>query len=101
MLLHPVADNDKANSISKINVHSASVTSVIVSPDYKHIFSASSDGSLFIFKICEERINPNQPLAPGDEPLPDPPIQMDPELCQIVLVKRDDMEGWLKRQQKL
>lgn len=29
--------------------------------------------------------------------MPDPPNQMDPELCQIVLVKRDDMEGWLVR----
>ena len=31
----------------------------------------------------------------------DPPKLMDPELCDIVLVKRDDMESWLSRQAKL
>ena len=44
------------------------------------------------------------PTAPGEEStivIVDPPRLMDPELCDIVLVKRDDMESWLSRQQKL
>ena len=40
-------------------------------------------------------------MLPGDEPLPEPPLIMDPELANIVLVKRDDMESWLVRQLKL
>jgi len=27
----------------------------------------------------------------------EPPKLMDPEMCDIVLVKRDDMENWLSR----
>jgi len=97
LLLHPYLEG----GISKYNVHSGPVTSLVVSPDFRYLFSASEDGSLFIFKISEERINPNLPILPGDEPLPEPPLQMDPELCNIVLVKRDDMESWLVRQHKL
>lgn len=93
LLSHPYAEG----GIAKLNVHSAAVTQVLVSPDFRHLFSASADGSLFIFRICEERINPQAALLPGDEPAGEPPAQMDPELCQIVLVRSDDMEQWLAR----
>jgi len=51
-------------------------------------------------KISDEKINPQMPTAPGEEStivIVDPPKLMDPELCDIVLVKRDEMENWLSR----
>lgn len=49
------------------------------------LFSASADGSVFLFNISEERINPEIPLA-TEEIQSEPPRIMDNELSQIVLV---------------
>jgi len=96
LLLYPYVDG----GIAKYNVHHGAVTCLVATPDNKFLFSASDDGSLFILKVSDEKINPQMPTAPGEEStivIVDPPRLMDPELCDIVLVKRDDMESWLSR----
>lgn len=96
LLLQPYIDG----GIAKYNVHLGAVTCLVATPDNKFVFSASEDGSLFIFKVSDERINPDMHIAHGEDSaivIVDPPKLMDPELCDIVLVKRDDMESWLSR----
>jgi len=51
-LLHPFLEG----GITKYVLHSGAVTSLAATHDCKTLFSASSDGSLFIFKISEEKI---------------------------------------------
>ena len=53
MLLYPFAEG----GITKYNAHSGAVTCLISSADNKYVFSASEDGSLFIFKVSDERVN--------------------------------------------
>jgi hypothetical protein len=60
------------------------------------LFSASADGSVFLFNISEERINPEIPLA-AEEIQSEPPRIMDNELSQIVLVSQQEMEQWLRK----
>ena len=60
------------------------------------LFSASADGSAFLFNISEERINPEIPLA-TEEIQSEPPRIMDNELSQIVLVSQQEMEQWLRK----
>ena len=63
LLLHPFLDG----GISNYNVHSGSVSCMAVTPDFRYLFSASEDGSLFIFRITEERINLDVELLTPDE----------------------------------
>lgn len=51
------------------------------------LFSASSDGSVFLFSVSEERINLDQQITLEEkEVVADPPKIMDPDLSLIVLV---------------
>ena len=54
LLLHPYLDG----GISKFIVHQGPVSALAATPDFKMLFSASADGSVFLFTISEERINP-------------------------------------------
>jgi len=67
------------------------VTALTATPDFKMLFSASADGSIFLFNISEERINPDIPLM-TEEVQSEPPKIMDNELSQIVLVSQKEME---------
>jgi len=60
-------------------VHQDAVTALATTPDFKMLFSASSDGSIFMFSISEERINPSIPLS-AEEVQSELPRVMDPEL---------------------
>jgi hypothetical protein len=52
------------------------------------LFSASSDGSVFIFRISEEKVSESQTTAPAiEDQANDMPHLMDPELINIVLVR--------------
>jgi hypothetical protein len=55
------------------------------------LFSASADGSIFLFNISEERINTDIPLSNEEGPSETARI-MDPDLSQIVLVSQVEME---------
>lgn len=46
--------NDRV--LDQISVHTGEVTKVIVSPDNRYVFSAGSDGTLFIFQVSEQSI---------------------------------------------
>ena len=87
LLLHPFLDG----GISKFIVHQGAVTALTATPDYKMLFSASSDGSIFMFSISEERINPSIPLH-AEEVQSELPRVTDAELSQIVLVSQQEME---------
>jgi hypothetical protein len=57
-------------------------------PDFKMLFSASSDGSVFIFRISEEKVSESQTTAPAiEDQANDMPHLMDPDLINIVLVR--------------
>lgn len=96
MLLHPFLEG----GISKFTVHQGAVTALAATPDFKMLFSASSDGSIFLFNISEERINPDIPLQ-QEEVQSEPARIMDQELSAIVLVSQQEMEQWLLKQNKL
>jgi hypothetical protein len=72
------------------------VTALCATPDFKMLFSASSDGSVFLYTISEERINPDIPLT-TEEVQSEAPKIMDNELSQIVLVSQQEMEQWLNK----
>jgi hypothetical protein len=76
------------------------VTQLCSTPDFKMLFSASSDGSVFIFTVSEERINLEVSVL-TDEVQSEAPKIMDPELSQIVLVSATEMELWQQKQNKL
>lgn len=76
------------------------MTALAHTPDFKTLFSASADGTVFQFQLSEERINPEVPVLQEDC-LPEQPRVTDPELDQIVLVSQNEMEQWLHKQAKL
>jgi WD40 repeat protein len=39
--------------LDQVSVHGGEVTKIIVSPDNRFVFSAGSDGTLFIFQVSE------------------------------------------------
>jgi len=68
------------------------------------LFSASSDGSLFIFRISEEKVTNQNEIATtiaAEDQTSDITRLMDPELINIVLVRQREMEEWLEKQTKL
>ena len=46
--------NLNGKSVEQVNVHNGTVTKIITSPDFRYLFSTSSDGSIFIFQILEQ-----------------------------------------------
>jgi hypothetical protein len=66
------------------------------------LFSASSDGSVFIFRISEDKVNETQVSVPAiEDQANDMPHLMDPDLINIVLVRQKEMDEWLLKQTKL
>ena len=53
ILTYPVLEG----GITKYQLHSDSVTALTATPDFKMLFSASSDGSVFVFRISEETVS--------------------------------------------
>jgi len=85
------------------------VNKIVISPDSKHLFSIGSDGSLFIFAIQEQPITFDKfgqlvSLPTVEEArLTDEPQSsvVDQALADIVLVKKQEMEEWRVKQEKL
>lgn len=55
------------------------MTALATTPDFKMLFSASSDGTIFLFNISEEEISSGESTQAYESSL-EPPKIMDPEL---------------------
>lgn len=116
MLLHPLLDK----GISRFLSHKGAVTRIISTQDSRFLFSAGEDGCLFVYQIEEEKnLEPGETLTEKqlramaieqankvfkfDESEGNPELKniMSPELANIVLVKKAEMEEWLEKQKKL
>lgn len=79
-----------------------------MSPDNRLLFTAGEDGALFIFSINEQLFNVKdgslkqsiifESEAQGDKKAAKDPRQkiVDPDLADIVFVKKDQMDEWLE-----
>ena len=115
VLLQPYIES----GISKILTHKGAVTRVMTTLDSKVLFSAGEDGTLFIYHISEEKVptqaelNSMEPIARSlaNQTFKTTVVEvdagelskqiMDPDLANIVLVKQDEMEEWLVKQDLL
>lgn len=90
--------------LDNINAHAGKVTKIIVSPDYRYVFSTGSDGTLFIFKLeeySETGIKTTSLGLDDDKPEDNQSSIVDEALADIVLVRRTEMEEWHAKQMKL
>lgn len=107
--------------LDQISAHQGEVTKIIISPDNRFLFSAGSDGTLFIYQIGEQNmILENMMMSAGgvknnqlmqqmlddnmssQQQLDDMVNSIvDEALADIVLVKKDEMEKWQRKQDKL
>lgn len=99
--------------IEQISVHQGAVNYLTLSPDHRLMFSAGQDGSIFIFRITEQIWNKKDgSLKPASMQIEDQPMDnkgnkdyrlkiVDPELADIVLVKKNEMTEWQVRQKQL
>lgn len=99
--------------IKQIGTHFGPVSQMAVSPDNLYLFTAGLDGSLFIFNIQEQAMSIKDPRVfkrltttedaanQGDKKGgsgKDTKLKIvDPELAEIVLVKRNEMVEWQQR----
>ncbi len=100
--------------LDQITAHAGEVTKIMLSPDNRYLFSAGSDGTLFIFSVTEAPImfDKNGMLLNsfGDDldktALLDDlgaaattggPQVVDEALADIVLVRKQEMEEWRRK----
>lgn len=107
--MHPFKDE----GVNKQLIHRGAVTRLAQTLDQNILFSAGEDGSLFVFKISEEKIKDEREQVEDFQQVTANIEQeeserealtfkvMDKELANIVLVKKHEMEKWLARQEKL
>ena len=103
--------------LDQITAHAGEVTKIMLSPDNRYLFSAGSDGTLFIFSVSEAPImfDKNGVLLnsfgdDSDKALLDDlgagatsggPHVVDEALADIVLVRKQEMEEWRRKQEQL
>ena len=81
-----------------MNVHAGVVTKVIASPDYRYLFTTGADGSIFIFSLSEQQVVNGVIKQIDDEKAEDHgSLFVDDALADIVLVKKQEMEEWLRK----
>ena len=86
--------------------HYGEVSQVIISPDGRHVFTTGADGTIFVFAITEY-LNEHEPIeqnAAEEEKIQTESFSkmiVDNQLADIVLVKKQDMEEWRKKQEQL
>ena len=115
-VLHPHIDEGN----TQILTHQGAVNRVMTTLDSKVFFSAGEDGALFIYHISEEKV-PSEAEKQSLEYQRQLQLDrttfkatvvesetgernkeiMDPELANIVLVKQDEMEEWMIKQDML
>ena len=78
---------------------------MVISPDNRTLFTAGTDGCIFIYHITEQMLNPRdwtfKPVAHAedvnDKKLKNADLRLkvvDDELAEIVLVKKNEMDEW-------
>jgi len=79
---------------------------MVLTPDNRTLFTAGIDGSIFIYQISEQMLNPRdgtfKPVAHSEETQNDKKEKnkdarlkvVDDELADIVLVKKNEMDEW-------
>lgn len=79
---------------------------MVITPDNRTLFTAGIDGSIFIYQISEQMLNPRdgtfKPVAHSEETQNDKKEKnkdarlkvVDDELADIVLVKKNEMDEW-------
>jgi hypothetical protein len=79
---------------------------MVITPDNRTLFTAGIDGSIFIYQITEQMLNPRdgtfKPVAHSEETQNDKKEKnkdarlkvVDDELADIVLVKKNEMDEW-------
>tara|TARA_B110000285_G_C15132029_1_gene624285 strand:- start:2036 stop:2317 length:282 start_codon:yes stop_codon:yes gene_type:complete len=93
--------------VENIISHFGPITHMVITPDNRTLFTAGVDGSIFIYSISEQMLNPRdwsfKPVAHSEENTQndkkeknkDPRLKVvDDELAEIVLVKKDEMDEW-------
>ena len=108
------------HGVSRFLSHKGTVNKLLSTHDSRFLFSAGEDGTLFMYHIEEEKnleageiltekqirgmaIEQSNRIYKLDENEgnPDQKSIMSPELANIVLVKKAEMEDWLSKQRQL
>ena len=92
-------------NFDQFSAHYGEVTQICISPNGEQVITAGHDGSIFIFSITEYE-NEFEPLKQGSEEEKDDKTQyksmiVAEELSDIVLIERQEMEEWTKKQEQL
>lgn len=108
--------------VEQTNAHHGMVTSMCLSPDGTRLFTAGQDGALFVFRLAEQLLNCKDRSLKALAGLDDPSMSssaagadkknqggkaasklkiVEPELADIVLVKRNEMAEWQQRYKQL
>ena len=76
-----------------------------VSPDARFVFTAGVDGTVFIYGVTEYEtegeVFKDEEERAGNTQLYNRDMIVDEELAKIVLIRRDEMEEWTKKQEQL
>lgn len=77
-----------------------------MSPDAKFVFTGGSDGSVFIYSVTEfsSETEIYKPSASEEKKLESKEYRnliVDEQLADVVLIKRQEMEDWTKKQEQL
>lgn len=83
--------------------HFGEVAQIMVSPDSRFVFSAGDDGNIFIYSVTEFQ-NETEVFKVDDQKKAETQYKdmiVDEGLADIVLIARDEMENWTKRQEAL
>lgn len=113
--IYSINDFNQDKIIKQIGCHFGPVSQMAVSPDNQYLFTAGLDGSLFIYNIGEQLMSLKDPkvfkrviqtdesaAANDKKSQKDGKVKIvDPELADIVLVKRNEMVEWQQRQKQL
>jgi len=79
---------------------------MVITPDNRTLFTAGTDGSIFIYQITEQMFNPRdgtfKPVAHSEDTANDKKEKnkdarlkvVDDDLADIVLVKKNEMDEW-------
>lgn len=90
----------------EFNVHYGDVSQITVSPDSKFVFSAGTDGSIFIYSVTEylNELEIYKPSAEDDKIVKENEFKnfiVDEELADVAMIKRQETEEWTKKQEQL
>lgn len=97
--------------LDQLTAHAGEVTKILLSPDNRYLFSAGTDGTLFIFQLTDTPIQfdkngmllsiPLNESDPSDEfgagATTGGPLVVDEALADIVLVRKQEMEEWRRK----